>query len=219
MKQKTAVQIDFDGTVTVKDVSFLLLDKYVGPVWRKYLDEYSAANISVGAFNKKVFGMMKAGKKEMTEFVLSSPDVQIRPGLKELLDYCRDKGYKPVIVSNGLCFYIEALLEKQGIQGLEFHAAENVFYDGGMNVRYVGPDGKEVDAAFKEAWAAELRRQGYEIIYIGNGTSDIHPARLARQVFACEDLLMACKKENLAYYPFEDFRDVLNILKKLEAGK
>ena len=113
---KTAIQIDFDGTVTEEDVSFLLLDTYVGSVWREYLKEYTSGKIPVGTFNKKVFGMMKADEKTMTDLVLTSDRVKIRPGLKELLDYCREKGIRVVIVSNGLKFYIEATHEEIGHQ-------------------------------------------------------------------------------------------------------
>jgi 2-hydroxy-3-keto-5-methylthiopentenyl-1-phosphate phosphatase len=218
MKQKTAIQIDFDGTVTLEDVSYLLLDTYVGPKWREAHKEYEAGKISVGVFNKKVFGMMRADRKTMTSLILSDPSVKIRPGFRELIDYCREKGYKIIIVSNGLTFYIEAILEKEGIKGLEIVAAENVFFKGGMNVRYVGPDGKEVDTAFKESYTADLHKKGYNVIYIGNGTSDIHPARLAQRVFATQDLLEQCKKVGLAHYAFNDFFDVVNTLEKLEAA-
>jgi 2-hydroxy-3-keto-5-methylthiopentenyl-1-phosphate phosphatase len=217
MKNKTAVQIDFDGTVTIEDVSFLLLDTYVGKEWRKHLDAYSSGDITVGTFNRKVFGMMKAGRKQMLDFVLSSPHVKIRPGFKELIVYCREKGYKPVIVSNGLEFYIRALLKNLGIKRLEVYAAENKFFKGGMDVRYLGPDGKEVEAAFKETYTEYLNKQGYSVIYIGNGTSDIYPARLAQSVFATEDLLKACRKEKLENYPFNDFYDIIDILKNKKA--
>ena len=216
MTHKTAIQIDFDGTVTEEDVSFLLLDTYVGPVWREYLKEYSSGKISVGAFNKKVFGMIKADRKTMTDLVLTSPRVRIRPGFKELIDYCRKKRFKIVIVSNGLVFYIEAILKKQGIEGLEINAAENVFFPGGMKVRYVGPDGNELEAGFKEAYTAKLCKEGYNIIYLGNGNSDIHPARLALHVFATKDLLKKCKEEKLKHFPFKDFFDVISELKKLK---
>jgi 2-hydroxy-3-keto-5-methylthiopentenyl-1-phosphate phosphatase len=219
MKQKTAVQIDFDGTVTLEDVSFLLLDTYVGREWRKHLDAYSSGDITVGAFNQKVFGMMKADRKTMTDFVLSSPHVKIRPGFKELVNYCRKKGYHTIIVSNGLTFYIEALLKTMGIKNLKVHAAENTFYQGDLDVKYLGPDGNEVDSGFKEAFTRDLRQQGYNVIYIGNGTSDIYPARLAQQVFATEDLLIACQKEKLEHYAFKDFFDIIDILKTFKSGK
>ena len=215
---KTAVQIDFDGTVTEEDVSFLLLDTYVGSVWREYLKEYTSGKIAVGAFNKKVFGMMKADRKNMTDLVLTSDRVKIRPGFKQLLDYCREKGLKVIIVSNGLTFYIEAIMEHLGINGIDIYAAENVFYPGGMNVRYLGPDGKELETGFKEAFTDMMCKEGYAVIYVGNGTSDIYSSRKAKYVFATADLLKRCREEKLKCYPFNDFFDVINRLKKLDLG-
>jgi 2-hydroxy-3-keto-5-methylthiopentenyl-1-phosphate phosphatase len=212
---KTAVQLDFDGTVTKEDVSFLLLDKFSNGNWRKYLEEYNSGNLSVGAFSKKVFGMIKADEKAMTDFVLSSPRVKVRPGLKEFIDYCNKHGIKVVIVSNGLTFYIKALLQKLGIDGLDIHAAENIFYDGGVKVEYIGPDGKEVDAGFKEIYTDYLCQKGYQVIYIGNGTSDIYPSRKARYVCATADLIKICQQEKLKCYPYNDFYDVVKILDEL----
>ena len=213
---KTAVQIDFDGTVTIEDVSFLLLDTYVGQKWRDELVQYSSGQIPVGAFNKRVFGMMKASRKTMTDFVLTDPRVQIRRGFKEMLAYCEKKGYKIVIVSNGLCFYIEAILKKLGlnkIKGLEIYAAKNEFFKGGVKVAYIAPDGREVEAGFKEAYTKMLKQQGYNIIYIGNGDSDIYPSRMADRVFATEQLLKRCRAEGLKCVPFEDFFEVIEGLK------
>jgi 2-hydroxy-3-keto-5-methylthiopentenyl-1-phosphate phosphatase len=216
---KIAVQLDFDGTVTVADVSFLLLDTYVGSVWREYLKEYTSGDISVGAFNKKVFGMMQADRKTMTDLVLNSDRVIVRPGLKELLDYCQKKDYKVVIVSNGLTFYIEAILEKLGVNGLDIYAAENVFYPGGMKVRYIGPEGKELEVGFKEAYTDMLGKEGYDVIYVGNGTSDIYPSRKAKYVFATADLLKRCRQEKLKCFPFNDFYEVIKGMQSMDLGK
>jgi 2-hydroxy-3-keto-5-methylthiopentenyl-1-phosphate phosphatase len=212
---KIALQCDFDGTVTEEDVSFLLLDTYVGRHWRDYLKEYTEGRIPVGTFNKRVFGMMKADRQTMTELVLNSERVKIRPGFHELIDYCSRKGFKPVIVSNGLIFYIEAILENLGVNGIEVHAAENHFSPGGMKVSYVGPDGTELEAGYKEAYTELLQKRGYGVIYVGNGVSDIFSSRRAIRVFATSDLERKCREENIDCVPFNDFYDVIRGLETL----
>jgi 2-hydroxy-3-keto-5-methylthiopentenyl-1-phosphate phosphatase len=213
---KLAVQLDFDGTVTEEDISFLLLDTYTGNNWRVYLDEYASGDISVGSFNQSAFGMIRADEKTLTDFVLNSPKTKIRPGLKDFIDYCGSKGLRVIVVSNGLTFYIKAILNKLGIDGPEIHAAENVFSPSGMKVRYLGPDGREVDTGFKESYTDMLLREGYEIIYVGNGTSDIYPSRKARYIFATEALLQRCRRENIKCYPFKDFRDIIETMKTMQ---
>jgi 2-hydroxy-3-keto-5-methylthiopentenyl-1-phosphate phosphatase len=216
--KKIAVQYDFDGTVTEEDVSFLLLDTYVGDVWREYLKEYTSGRLTVGAFNRWVFGMMKADRGAMTDLVLGSERVKIRPGFRELVDYCSRRGYRQVIVSHGLLFYIEAILERLGVSGVEVFAAENEFHPGGMKVRYLGPDGVELEAGFKEAYTEQLNKEGYDVIYVGNGNSDIYSARRCRHVFATDELLARCREEGLACRPFNDFFDVIKGMEKLDAA-
>jgi 2-hydroxy-3-keto-5-methylthiopentenyl-1-phosphate phosphatase len=210
------VQLDFDGTVTEEDVSFLLLDEYAGSGWRRYLEEYSAGKISVAVFSKTVFGMIKADEKTMTDFVLNSPRVRVRPGFKEFLYYCSNESIKVVVVSNGLRFYIEAILREMGITGLEVHAAECEFSPEGGKLRYIGPDGVEVDTGFKEAFADRFHAQGYRIIYVGDGASDIYPSRKASFVCATATLYQRSREENLPCQAFRDFYDITRIIEGLE---
>jgi 2-hydroxy-3-keto-5-methylthiopentenyl-1-phosphate phosphatase len=212
---KIALQLDFDGTITEEDISFLLLDNYVGPVWREHLKDYTSGKIPVGAFNRRVFGLVKADLGAMTELISTSPRVRVRPGFRELLDYATGHDYKVAIVSNGLTFYIEHVLKMLGVNGMDIYAAENTFFPGGMSVRYVGPDGSEKEAGFKEAWTEALVKQGYDVIYAGNGRSDIYPSKLARHVFATGDLVEQCIKEKVPYTLFNDFFEVIEALEKL----
>lgn len=216
---KTAIQLDFDGTVTEEDVSFLILDEFANGDWRKYLTEYTEGKITVGAFSKKVFGMVKADEKTMTDFVLNNPRVKTRRGLWEFFDYCKRKSIRVIIVSNGLVFYIEAILKKKGISVIEVHAAENDFSPEGMKVRYIGPDGRELDSGFKEAYTDMLVKEGYQVFYIGDGNSDIYSARKAKYICATLDLLKRCEKEDLNWYPFEDFLDVLKELRHVDLDR
>jgi 2-hydroxy-3-keto-5-methylthiopentenyl-1-phosphate phosphatase len=215
---KIAVQCDFDGTITEEDVSFLLMDTFVGSRWREMLQEYMAGKIPVGAFNKRVFSLIKADRQTLLDVVFNSDRVKIRPGFHELLDYCSQKGYKFVISSNGLIFYIEAILENLGLDGIEVFAAQNQFSPDGMKVRYTGPDGSELEAGFKEAYTGLLAKRGYSVVYIGNGVSDIYPSRQAIKVFATGELLVKCREEKLECMPFNDFYDVVRGLETLSSG-
>jgi 2-hydroxy-3-keto-5-methylthiopentenyl-1-phosphate phosphatase len=215
---KIAVQCDFDGTITEEDVSFLLLDTFVGSRWREMLKEYMAGKIPVGTFNKRVFSLVKADRQTLLDVVFNSDRVKIRPGFRELLDYCSQRDYKFVITSNGLIFYIEALLEHLGVDSVEVFAAQNQFSPEGMKVSYIGPDGSEMEAGFKEAYTELLEKRGYSVVYVGNGVSDIFSSRRAIMVFATGDLLMKCQEENLKYSPFNDFHDVIEGLESLPAG-
>lgn len=212
---KTLVQCDFDGTITEGDVSHLLLDNFADGNWKQILKDYMEGKISVGAFNTSAFAMVKADRQTLLDFVLTSDRIRIRPGFRELLEFCYQRGLKFVIVSNGLFFYIEAILEDMGIKGIEVFAAQGQFSPKGMVTKYIGPDGNEIENSFKEAYTKLFQSRGYSVVYVGDGLSDIYPARRASRVFAIGDLLKRCREEKLECTPFHDLNDVVRGLETL----
>jgi 2-hydroxy-3-keto-5-methylthiopentenyl-1-phosphate phosphatase len=207
---KTLVQCDFDGTVTEEDTSFFLLDAFAQGDWRRLLREYKEHKISVGEFNTKAFAMVEADKPTLLGALKGK--VKVRAGFHELVNYCRRKGFRLVIVSNGLDFYIEATLKDLGLENLEVHAAQASFHPEGMEVQYVGPDGKRLEDGVKEAYTKLFLKLGYRVIYVGNGDSDFAPAKYAHHVFATGELLVYCREKNLNYKPFDNFIDVVRDL-------
>ena len=84
-----------------------------------------------------------------------------------------------------------------------------------MAVDYIGPDGTSLEDGFKESYTELMTKRGYSVIYLGNGVSDIYPARRAIKVFAIGDLLERCREEKLECTPFNDFYDVIRGLEDL----
>jgi 2-hydroxy-3-keto-5-methylthiopentenyl-1-phosphate phosphatase len=207
------VQCDFDGTITVDDIGFFLLDTFAAKQWRDWLELYHNDQISVGEFNSRAFATVRAAKEEMLEATLNK--AKLRDGFTELVDYCRENGHRLAIVSNGLDFYIASILKNAGLGDLEAHAARTWFRPGGLEVRYIGPDGVPLDNDFKAAYTRLFQEQGYQVAYVGNGPSDINPASLSQHIFARDELLEYCQEKSLPCQPFEDFNDVIRELESL----
>ena len=204
---KTLVQCDFDGTITQEDMGYMLLDTFASKEWRQLLAAYGEHQISVDYFNTKAFAMIKADKQTLLKFVKSK--VKIRAGFRQLLACCRRKGFQFVIVSNGLDFYIGAILKIIGIDNIELFAAQTQFGSRGIETQYIGPDGNQLQDGFKEAYIRLFLSKGYRLVYIGNGASDIPSARLAHHVFATGELLTYFQKTNLNCTPFVDLKDIV----------
>jgi 2-hydroxy-3-keto-5-methylthiopentenyl-1-phosphate phosphatase len=210
---KTLVQCDFDGTITEEDISFLLLDAFAQGDWRQLLRDYKDHTISVGEFNTRAFAMVRADKHTLLEAL--EGEVKVRPGFHKLVDYCQGQCFRLVIVSNGLDFYIRAVLKDLGLREVEAYAAQASFRPEGMEVQYVGPDGKRLDDGFKEAYMQSFVKLGYRVVYIGNGDSDVAPAKCAQHVFATGDLLTYCRENNLKCRPFQTFLEVVQELSSM----
>lgn len=204
---KKLIQCDFDGTVTNIDVSLLVLEQFAAGKWQHYWDQYQNGEITVGKFNDIVFGMIRAGRDQILEFIKDR--YFVRPGFSDLIKYCGENDIKFVIVSNGLDFYIGETLKKYGLNNIEYHAAETDFTSEGMKVRYVAHNGLHLDDDFKLSYTQLFREQGYRIVYIGDGHSDLEPARNCEKVFATDSLLKHCRDQNMDCTEFDDFNKVI----------
>jgi len=213
MRLAMIIQCDFDGTITEDDVSFILLDAFAQGDWRRLFQQYREHKITVGEFNAKAFAMVKVGREKLLE--VARGRVKLRAGLNELVAYCRSRGFRFVIVSNGLDFYIKSILKDVGLGDIEVYAAQARFHPGGLKVQYIGPAGTPLSSDFKVAYTTAFLKQGYRVVYVGNGPSDISPAAQAHYVFARDGLLDCCRGTNLKCKPFDDLNDVVRGLESL----
>jgi len=207
------IQSDFDGTLTIGDVSFKILDEFTGLSWRTLLGDYLQGKISVNRFNSTVFGMVKADRDTLERFVREK--AVIRPGFLELLDICRERNFRFVIVSNGVMFYIETILKMLGVHDIEVAAAKAIFRPEGMESWYEDPDGKRIEDGFKESYARRFLQQGYRVVYLGNGDSDFAAAKMCNHIFSIDSLTMCCLEAGVAHTPFSDLNDIVRDLKLL----
>jgi 2-hydroxy-3-keto-5-methylthiopentenyl-1-phosphate phosphatase len=207
---KTLVQCDFDGTITIEDASFTILDAYIPDKWRSLFDQYQQGKMTVGAFNSTAFSMVKADKETLLKMIREK--VSVREGFKDFTEYCRRKNYRFVIVSNGLDFYIKDILERYEVKDVEVHASNTVFTDDGLLVRHKGPDGQYLDEDVKAAYTEYYLNKGYKVIYLGDGRSDVLPAGKSHHIFATGSMIEYCNSEKLSYTPFTDFQQVIRVM-------
>lgn len=208
---KILIQCDFDGTVTEQDVSNMLLDEFANGDWRALNDLYTDGKLTVGQFNEQIFRMITVSKATMLNYIKSR--VVIRKGFKDFVDMCGKKGYRLVVISNGLEFYIEKVLKDSGLSGIEFHAAKTEFDPQGLRVHYIGANGEVVDDEFKAKYVDWFLNGSYKVVYIGDGNSDLSPARRCHYIFAIDNLLKNCQHTGLKCTPFKDFTDIIAIMK------
>ncbi|GAI06074.1 unnamed protein product, partial [marine sediment metagenome] len=71
-----------------------------------------------------------------------------------------------------------------GVENIKVFAAQTHFTANGLVVKYIGPDKTQLESDIKEAYFRSFQRDGSRVIYIGDGLSDIRPAKQAHHIFA-----------------------------------
>jgi len=201
------IQCDFDGTIITNNMSLLLREKFATGDWWQIENDYLRGYLTVEQSNKLQYVLIKEPKEKLQEFVCQH--IEVRPGFLEFARYCQDTGIPLVIVSSGLDFYIETVLIQIGMRNLELHCGQTSFGKDGIIVSYTGPEGNIINEGFKKKYLAWLKKRDNNIIYIGDGLSDLEAARNADYVFATGHLLRLLSTDSIACSAFSDFYDLL----------
>lgn len=203
------VVLDFDGTITMEDASEAMLVEYADPSWLDVDHAYARGEIGVAEMMNRQFGLVRASRAELLDFVLGR--VEVRPHFREFAEWAGDVGIDLVLLSAGLDFYIEAVLEREGI-GRHFcrtYYLRTEFSPDGIRCRM--PElRRPLDplADYKRAVVEELRDGSRRIAYAGDGDTDRRAAEEADLIFARRKLAGYLQSTGRAYVRFESFADV-----------
>ena len=100
---------DFDGTLTLDDVTTYIWDKYLPYDWRaKLLPPTYEGRWTPLEMIAHGYADIRVPPKELLAEIRDN--VRLRPGVEALATFCRGRGWHFAVVSHGLAFYIEALL-------------------------------------------------------------------------------------------------------------
>lgn len=198
---------DFDGTLTIDDVTTLYWDTHLPYDWRRELlpDTY-AGKVSPLAMIARGYGDLARPPEAL--LAEARAHTRMRPGLEPLTAFCRKRGWPFVVVSHGLTFYIQDLLPP----GIPFVAFTGAFDGRGWHVSL--PPGMRLGPGedFKSRVVAELRRRhpGHPTVYLGDGRLDLLAAETCDQVFAVRGSKLAelCSRAR----PFDSLDEVVAAL-------
>jgi 2-hydroxy-3-keto-5-methylthiopentenyl-1-phosphate phosphatase len=214
-KQKKALVIsDFDGTICKVDVGNKVLSHFTKKSWDDLDREYIKGSIGSCAAYGKIAPLMTVNPARLNAYVLKL--AKIDPFFARFYRLAKKKGVDVKIVSDGLDFYIRAIMEKHRLGEIEFFSNAVVFGDND-SLTFDFPQANALCGrcgTCKNKILNDHRLIYEKIIYIGNGHSDVCPSQSADLVFAKEALLRKCEEEGTKpYQPFQDFSSICEYLK------
>ena len=164
-------------------------------------------------YQELAFGTVSADRNTLKEFVRQT--ATLRDGFKTLFEFCTSENIPLVIVSLGLDFYIEALLEKEDLETIPFFAADTSFTKKGIEYSYRYKwEGCWQPGNCKCLVLDLYRGLGYNtVLFAGDGNSDICPAKKSDVVFARRFLETHLSQNGLSFYKLSDFSHVIEVLK------
>jgi 2-hydroxy-3-keto-5-methylthiopentenyl-1-phosphate phosphatase len=210
------IQCDFDGTIIENNLSVLIRECFAPEAWRVIETDYLERLITVEESNRRQFALIKESKERLQEFVRCH--IQVRQGFTEFVADCEANGNALIIVSSGLDFYIETVLNELDILNIELYCGITEFTGKGIVVKYTDHHGNVMEHGFKLRCLNWLKQRDKTIVYIGDGLSDLDAARNASYVFATGHLASLLTEEHISSWSsFDDFLDIRDKLPLLES--
>jgi 2,3-diketo-5-methylthio-1-phosphopentane phosphatase len=209
-----ALFLDFDNTVTRGDVLDGLIERF-SPTgeWRRWEADWEADRISTRECLARQVAGMRATQAELEAAV---DQVELDPGFVPLLAACREAGVPATILSDNFDPLIRAILRHHRIEGIPVIANALVFGVDGPEARF--PFADPACARCAHCKAQHLARSpSRPRVYVGDGLSDLCPARVADIVFAKDSLARHLADEGRAFRPFASLADVTRALPALIA--
>ena len=212
--------IDFDGTISRRDVGDLMFETFGGPECLRIVDEYRDGALSAAECFRRECEACGEVEKALLDAFLDGQEIDSTFG--EFVAWCAERKVGCTILSDGMDYYVARILNRHGLAAVPFFAnrldlpavegTSRVLFQPSFPYR---DETCDRCACCKRNHILTLSADEDIIVYIGEGYSDRCPARYADVVFAKDELSEYCRASAIPFVPYRTFADVTRRMAKM----
>lgn len=209
------VFFDFDNTLTPFDVLDAIIQRFsVNGQWKVFEQAWKEGRIGSRLCLLGQLSCVRVTKQELSRYLSR---IKIDPYFHKFFAMLKREGIKPIILSDSFKPIIESVLKNNGVQGVEVYANSLRIQRDRLLASFPYRNRRCRRCAHcKKKNLLKKEVQDKIIMYIGDGLSDICPAKNADIVFAKGKLLQHFRKARRLCVGFRDIRDIYNYFRGLE---
>jgi 2,3-diketo-5-methylthio-1-phosphopentane phosphatase len=208
------VFFDFDNTITPFDVFDDIVARFsTDKRWQALEKAWREGRIGS---KECLEGQLRSVRITRPELARYLSGIKVDPSFSKLLAMFKAQGIRPVILSDNFAFIIEGILRHNGVREVKIYANKSRFYRDRIKLSFPYRDKRcFLCAHCKRNNLLKQKDDGKIVIYIGDGLSDICPAKLADLVFAKGSLLKQFRKTKRECIPIRNLGDVYRYLRQV----
>lgn len=212
-----ALFCDFDETITQINVTDTVLERFADPLWLEIQEDWLAGRLGAREVLEKQMPLITVDPGELDSLIDA---IDIDPFFAEFASLCNERGDSLYILSDGFDYWIDKIL-RRALSAREGLAEKIGVFACGLELRQnraaisfpYFPEGCiHGCATCKPALFDRLRAGADKAVVVGDGVSDLLLARKADLVLAKNGLGEFCRREGIAFSPFNSFHDVTEVV-------
>ncbi|GAA5103576.1 MtnX-like HAD-IB family phosphatase [Wohlfahrtiimonas larvae] len=203
---------DFDGTISLKDVTDELLMRF-GKEGVVELEEAWEQ----GEIGSKECMAGQVALLDMNQAQLDNclADIAIDPAFREFVAFAEAKNIPIQIVSDGLDYAIAKILAYNNIPDMPIlanHLVNTGERSWALEFPYSAESCKKKSGNCKCQQSDALYHAYDQIFYVGDGSSDYCVSHEVNLVYAKDKLIQYCENKGIRYQPIHSFSDIIESL-------
>ena len=203
---------DFDGTITKFDTTDAMIETFAQDGWQEIMRKWELGELNTKESARLFLKHLRVTPDEAKRFLESIP---IDETFRDFVNYVENRKEKLYILSDGFDFNINTILNKSNLTHLKFYSNHFLIYKDHYDLETPYASACNRCGTCKKTLIERLKADAEQIIYIGDGISDICASQSADIVFANRHLLQYRNKHGLPAHPFTTFADVLHKLQNM----
>ncbi len=196
---------DFDGTITVGDATDTILELFAAPRWKDLEALLYAGGIAAAECMSRQMALVDAALHELDDAL---DVIKIDPAFPVFCEFCRSKGIRLTVVSDGIAYFIRRILRREGLSHLPVRA-NRLIRQGERRFSVRHPHQTQGCASGAGTCKCTFASaEFHRTVLIGDGRSDFCIAHKADVVFAKKRLLGYTKEKGIPAFEYSTFEDV-----------
>jgi 2-hydroxy-3-keto-5-methylthiopentenyl-1-phosphate phosphatase len=201
-----SILIDYDGTISLTDVTEQVLAEHVPGTWEEAEASYDAGRMGSRRLMSWEVSLIVADPDALRATAAAQPH---DPGFVPFVRRAQAAGIPIEIVSDGYGFFIQPALETLGVGELPVVTARTTFSRKRASIDFVnGHPTCLVCGTCKRQRVLAHRATGRQVVYIGDGESDRYAAGYSDVVFAKRSLERICLEAEWPFRRWTAFREI-----------
>jgi len=206
------IQCDFDGTISVEDVTDSLLQRFGKPGWEELEDAWERGDIGSRECMKGQVALLDMSLAELDAHLAT---IQVDPHFAAFVRTAQAMGLPVQVVSDGIDHCISTVLAQHGLGDLPVFA-NRLVQTGERSWQLQSPHANaacvRASGNCKCERAAGAQEDGRRVLFVGDSTSDFCVSAKADFVFAKYKLIEHCRSRGIAHAVYADFAEALALL-------